>query len=72
MKKTCFTFSSFLLFLLLGFTACQNHSSQTPSTEDAAIIKEVEKLDSLTTDLETTAKTIEEQTKELQSALDAL
>ena len=57
------------IFALLT-VACRDNAAQQP--ENATELKEAVKLDSLSNDLESTTKTIEQQTKELQNALDEL
>lgn len=72
MQKIIFRNCAILYLVLFAFTSCRNDQPQNTTTEDNTQMTESARLDSLANDLEATKQTIEEQTKELQNALEAL
>lgn len=72
MQRIIFNICAFIYVAFFTLIACRNDHAQTPPSEDNSHMTESARLDSLATDLEETTKIIEEQTKELQHALEAL
>ena len=70
-KKLPFIFL-FGLFLTAFTPACRNNASSAPLEKNKRIIEETARLDSLAKDLEKTTKSIEEQARELEKAIDTL
>lgn len=72
MQKTLPAFFGLALLMLFLLFACRNNTSQKAKAKSNKVIEERARLDSLAQDIEKATKSIEEQAKELEKALDTL
>ena len=72
MQKSYSALLAIVFLLFISMIACRNNSSQKENDKSNKIIEERARLDSLAQDLEKATKSIEEQAKELEKAMDTL
>ncbi|MEO1258714.1 MAG: hypothetical protein AAFZ15_07945 [Bacteroidota bacterium] len=72
MQKIFSAISFFALLLVISLSACRNNASRTAAQKHKKVIEETARLDSLAQDLDEATKSIQEQARELEKALDTL